>query len=71
MNRLSLKMKLGVGFGVLLVLLTLMGYLSYSSAKNSIVLSSQVEDAMAMKDAAVDSGQAMWKGLASCRGFLL
>jgi methyl-accepting chemotaxis protein len=71
MNKLSLKMKLGVGFGALLVLLALMGYLSYSSAKHSTVLSSQVESAVAMKDASVDSSQAMWRGLASCRAFLL
>jgi methyl-accepting chemotaxis protein len=71
MSKLSLKMKLGVGFGVLLVLIVLMGYISYSSAKQVAVRSNQVEDAVAMKDAAVDSIQGVWKGLSSCNAFML
>jgi methyl-accepting chemotaxis protein len=71
MNKLSLKMKLGVGFGVLLMLLALMGYLSYSSAMQAAESSNHVEEAVAMKDASVDISQGMWKGLASCRAFLI
>src|ERR1700747_3246302 len=71
MSKLSLKMKLGVGFGALLGLIVLLGFSSYYFAKQAAVRSSQVDDAVAMKDAAMDSSQAMWKGLAACRGFLL
>ena len=71
MNKLSLKMKLGVGFGALLVIVALMGYLSYSSAKQSNLLSDQVAKDTAMTDLAGDIDLATWKGLASGRGFLL
>ncbi|MBZ5706002.1 MAG: methyl-accepting chemotaxis protein [Acidobacteriia bacterium] len=71
MNKLSLKMKLGVGFGVLLALIALMGYLSYSSAKHSNLLSDQVAEDTVMADSSGDIDLATWKEIAATRGFLL
>lgn len=70
-NKFSLKVKLGFGFGSLLMLVVLMGYLSYSSANGVARVTRQVDDAVAMKDASMDISQGVWKGLASTRAFLL
>ena len=42
MNKISLKMKLGVGFGVLLLMIAVMGYVSYSSVNKLSDLSDEV-----------------------------
>lgn len=71
MGKLSLKMKLGVGFGVLLVLIALMGYLSYSSARQLNLLAEGVDDDVEMTEIAIHLDLATWKQIAATRGFLL
>ena len=71
MSKLSLKMKLGVGFGVLLLLIAVMGYLSYSSAKRSSLVSEEVANDTAMTDLSGDAGMAATKEMSGARGFAL
>src|SRR6266568_2399045 len=71
MNKLSLKMKLGVGFGGLLLIVALMGYLSYSSTRQLGLLADGVDDDVKMADLAVHLDLSTWKQIAAVREFLL
>jgi len=71
MNRLSLKMKLAVGFGGLLLILVAMGFLAYSSVGRLAHISNQVDEVMIKKDMASQIEAAIEKQSSGVRGFLL
>jgi len=70
-NRLTLKMKLGVGFGSLLLLLVAMGYLAYSSVGQLAEMSSRAEQIMTKTYLASQIEAALEKQTAGARAFLL
>ena len=71
MNKLSLKMKLGVGFGVLLAILIIMGVVSYSSVRKLTELSATAESTGEKQLLAADVGSLFNSQKFYTRGFLL
>ena len=71
MNKLSLKMKLGVGFGTLLVILVAMGVIAYRSVDRLATLSEGLEDKSRKVVLAKDINLAVMKESSGTRGFLL
>src|SRR5579884_742089 len=64
-------MKLGIGFGSLLLLLLAAGYISYSVTSDAMAAATDVSTNVAMKNAATEIARGLWQRLASCRAFLL
>ncbi len=71
MNKLSLKMKLGVGFGTLLVILAAMGIVAYRAVNKLSDLSDQVEDSSHKVVLAKAISLAVMKESSGIRGFIL
>jgi len=71
MNKLSLKMKLGLGFGSLLLFLVAMGAVAYNSVGQLGDLSKRVDDQMVKKDMTSLLEAALEKQTTGIRGFLL
>src|SRR5689334_18675024 len=71
MSRMSLKMKLGVGFGTLLVILAVMGVVGYRAVSQLVEIGGETEQLMVKKDMASDLDGAIEKQTTAVRGFLL
>ncbi len=71
MNKLSLKIKLGVGFGSLLLILMAMGFMAYNSVGQLADISNRVDDIMTKKDMSSQIESALEKQTTGVRGFLL
>jgi methyl-accepting chemotaxis protein len=71
MNKLTLKMKLGAGFGALLLLLLLTGLLAYNAVGQLANIAAQVEGIMAQKDMISQVEAGIEKQSTGVRGFLL
>lgn len=71
MSRMSLKMKLGVGFGTLLVILALMGVVGYRALTQLVDAAHEVDQIMAKQDMATTVEEAVEKQTTGVRGFLL
>ena len=71
MNKLSLKMKLGVGFGALLVIMALMGIIGYTSAVTEAELSKEAERQVQKKEMALIADLSMEKQISALRAFLV
>src|ERR1035438_8498596 len=71
MNKLSLKIKLGIGFGSLLLILAAMGLVAYSSVGKLTEISDRVVLMMAKKDMASQLEASIEKQTTGVRGFLL
>ncbi len=71
MNSLSLKMKLAVGFGSLLLTLVAMGLLAYTSFGKLVDISERVDLILAKKDMSSQIDAAIEKQTSGIRGFLL
>ena len=71
MSKLSLKMKLGVGFGALLLILTLLGIVGYQSSVTAADLSREVEKQVEKKEMTLVIDTSVEKQLVALRGFLL
>jgi methyl-accepting chemotaxis protein len=71
MSKLSLKMKLGVGFGILLLIVAALGIYGYRSAVTANELSDQVELQVETKEWALSAEGGIEKQLSAMRGFLL
>jgi methyl-accepting chemotaxis protein len=67
----SLKMKLGVGFGALLVILLIVGVIGYKSAVTADELSTEVEKQVHEKELMSHADDAIRMHLVGLRGFLL
>ena len=71
MNNASLKMKLGLGFGSLLVFIVAMGVVAYNSVGQLADLSNQVDTTMTKKDMSSLIEAAMERQSTGVRGFLI
>jgi len=71
MNKLTLKMKLGLGFGSLLLILMVLGVVAYDSVGQLADISDQVDKIMAKKDMASQIEAGIEKQTTAVRGFLL
>ena len=71
MNKLSLKMKLGVGFGTVLLILAILGLMAYRTVDKLVALSVQVEEKSHKVLLANAISQAVTKESSGVRGFLL
>ncbi len=71
MNKLSLRMKLGLGSGNLLLFLAAMGYLAYNSVGQLADIAARAEQVMVKSNLASQIEAAMEKQTAGIRGFLL
>ena len=71
MNNLSLKMKLGLGFGGLLLILVAIGFVAYNSVGRLADSSNQVDETMIKKDLSSEIEAAIEKQSTGIRGFLL
>jgi methyl-accepting chemotaxis protein len=71
MNRLSLKMKLALSFGGMLVILVTMGFVAYDSVGRQAEIAHRVDDIMTKKDLASQIEAAVEKQTTGVRGFLL
>ena len=71
MKRLSLKMKLGVGFGLLLVILAATGFVGFSSTFRFSDSADQIKDDVAMRNMADAATIALEKQTGAVRGYLL
>jgi methyl-accepting chemotaxis protein len=71
MGKLSLKMKLGIGFGAVLLILALMGLMAYRTVDELATLSSKVEDRSHKVELAKTIDLAVMKESSGIRGFLL
>src|SRR6266851_1693801 len=71
MNRLSLKTKLGVGFGGLMIVLLAMGFVAYHSVGRMSEISAQVAHNLEEMDTASQIEAGVEKQSAGVRGFLL
>jgi methyl-accepting chemotaxis protein len=71
MNRLSLKMKLGAGFGSLLLILAVMGMVAYNAVGELTEISDRVVKMMTKKDMASQIEASVEKQSTGIRGFLL
>jgi methyl-accepting chemotaxis protein len=70
-NKLSLKMKLGIGFGALLLIIAAMGLVSYFSVDKLVKMGEEVNK-QAVKKSYIDAAEmGMEKQLAGTRGFLI
>ena len=71
MNKLSLKTKLGVGFGSLLIILTAMGLVAYNAVGQLGQISERVDQIMTKKDMSSQIEASIEKQTTGIRGFLL
>src|SRR5271170_2330413 len=71
MNKLSLKMKLGLGFGSLLLILVAMGFVANGSVSRLADISGRVDGMMTKKDTASQIEAETEKQTTGIRGFLL
>jgi methyl-accepting chemotaxis protein len=71
MNRLSLKVKLGMGFGSVLLMLAIMGIVSYNAVGELTEISDRVVKMMAKKDISSQIEASIEKQSTGIRGFLL
>jgi methyl-accepting chemotaxis protein len=71
MNKLSLKMKLGAGFGALLLIVVALGVVGYRSALTGDQLSDDVDRQVQKKEDTLVVQNAIEKQLVGLRGFLL
>ena len=71
MRKLSLKMKLGVGFGLLLVILAATGFVGFSSTFRFSDSADQIKDDVAMRNMADAATIALEKQTGAVRGYLL
>jgi methyl-accepting chemotaxis protein len=71
MNKLSLKVKLGLGFGVLLFILVVVASVSYNSVGQLTDISRRTDDIMTKKDMSSQIEAALEKQTTGIRGFLL
>ncbi len=71
MNGISLKMKLGIGFGGLIAIILVLGYFSYSSTAKLDKLEDDAADDVKMTDLAVQLDLSTWKQIAALRGFMV
>ncbi len=71
MNRLSLKMKLGIGFGSLLVVLLAMGFVAYQAVDRLAEISTGVAHNLEKKDMVSQIEAGIEKQSTAVRGFLL
>ena len=71
MNRLSLKMKLGIGFGSLLAVLLAMGFVAYQAVDRLAEISAGVAHNLEKKDMVSQIEAGIEKQSTSARGFLL
>jgi len=71
MNKLSLRMKLGGGFGILLILLVATGFVAYNAVGQLADISNRVDEIMLKKDMASQIEAAIEKQTTGVRGFLL
>lgn len=71
MRRLSLKMKLGVGFGGLLMILAALGMVAFNAVGELAQISNRVDAVMTTKDMASQFDAAIEKQTSGVRGFLL
>ena len=71
MNRLSLKMKLGIGFGSLLVVLLAMGFVAYQAVDRLAEISTGVAHNLEKKDMVSQIEAGIEKQSTGVRGFLL
>ena len=71
MNKLNLKMKLGLGFGVLLVLMMVLGICGYRSAVTADKLSEEVDKVANKKELALMVEASLEMQSNGARGFLL
>ena len=71
MNRLSLKTKLGVGFGGLMIVLLAMGFVAYHSVGRMSEISAQVAHNLEEMDTASQIEAGVEKQSTGVRGFLL
>ena len=71
MQRLSLKMKLALGFGGLWLIMVAMGIVDYNSVSKLANTSQQVDDMMSRKEISAQIEGTIEKQSAAVRGFLL
>src|SRR5258708_6058061 len=71
MNKLSLRMKLGLGSGNLLLFLAAMGYLAYNSVGQIAEIAARADQVMVKANLASQIDAAMEKQTSGIRGFLL
>jgi methyl-accepting chemotaxis protein len=71
MRKLSLKMKLATGFGSLMLIMLLLGGISYQATLTQAKLSDEVEKQVVKKELALASDKAVEMQLAGMRGYLL
>jgi methyl-accepting chemotaxis protein len=71
MNKLSLKMKLGLGFGSLLLILVAMGFVANGTVSRLADISGRVDGMMTKKDTASQIEAEIEKQTTGIRGFLL
>jgi methyl-accepting chemotaxis protein len=71
MNKLSLKMKLGLGFGSLLLILVAMGFVANGTVSRLADISGRAEGMMTQKDTASQIEAEIEKQTTGIRGFLL
>jgi len=71
MNKLSLKLKLGLAFGALLLILMAMGFVAYNSVGQLAAISTRADDIMTKKDMSSQIEAALEKQTTGIRGFLL
>ncbi len=71
LNKLSLKMKLGMGFGTLLLIMTIMGVISFTSINNVAALGDEVNKQMGKKQLSNDAEAAIEMQTSGGRGYLL
>ena len=71
MNKISLKMKLGLGFGVLLLIIAVMGITSYTSVNKLSDLSDEVQKQMHQAQIAADVDSGIELQTSATRGFVL
>ena len=71
MQKMSLKTKLAVGFGSLLIILTAMGVVAFKAVGQLAEISNRVDEIMTKKDMSSQIEAAMEKQTTGIRGFLL
>jgi methyl-accepting chemotaxis protein len=71
MNKLSLKTKLGMGFGSLLIILTAMALVAYNAVGQLGQISERVDEVMTKKDMSSQIEASIEKQTTGIRGFLL
>jgi methyl-accepting chemotaxis protein len=71
MNKLSLTMKLGLGFGALLLIIVAIGFVAYNSVGRLADISHGVDQVMVKKDLSSQIEAAIEKQTSGVRGFLL